>query len=81
MLAAAFAAGASCYAFYAMQPYLLELFGNPEAYSIAAIGATGSFWVAVVVPVIWAIVFAAVVPIRQASLNGIMPSEQRATVL
>jgi MFS family permease len=43
--------------------------------------ATGSFWVAVVVLVIWAIVFAAVVPIQQASLNGIMPSEQRVTVL
>jgi MFS family permease len=64
-----------------MQPYLLELFGNPETYSIAAIGATGSFWVVVVVLVIWAIVFAAVVPIQQASLNGIMPSEQRVTVL
>jgi MFS family permease len=125
MLAAPFSMGASFYAFYAMQPYLLELFGKPEAYGIAGlaaafiagaqiaggllvkqirklfsrrthamiwgvsvsiialaiIGATGNFWVAVVLLVIWAMVFACITPIRQAYLNGIIPSEQRATVL
>jgi MFS family permease len=125
MLGAPFAAGASFYAFYAMQPYLLELFGKTEAYGIAGlaaavvagaqivggllvkqirklfsrrthaiilsvvlsvvalavIGGTGNFWVAVVLLVVWAMVFAAVTPIRQAYLNGIIPSEQRATVL
>jgi MFS family permease len=125
MLGAPFAAGASFYAFYAMQPYLLELFGKSEAYGIAGlaaaviagaqivggllvkqirklfsrrthaiilstvlsvvalavIGWTSSFWVAIVLLVVWAMVFAAVTPIRQAYLNGIIPSEQRATVL
>jgi MFS family permease len=125
MLGAPFAAGASFYAFYAMQPYLLELYGKSEAYGIAGlaaaviagaqivggllvkqirklfsrrthaiilstvlsvvalavIGGTGNFWVAIVLLVVWAMVFAAVTPIRQAYLNGIIPSEQRATVL
>lgn len=39
MLAAPFTAGVSFYAFYAMQPYLLELFGDPTAYSIAGLAA------------------------------------------
>jgi len=125
MLGAPFAAGVSFYAFYAMQPYLLELYGKSEAYGIAGlaaaviagaqiiggllvkrirrlfsrrthaiimsvvlsvmalavIGGTGNFWVAVVLLVVWAMVFASVTPIRQAYLNGIIPSEQRATVL
>jgi MFS family permease len=125
MLTAPFSMGASFYAFYAMQPYLLELYGKPEAYGIAGlaaaviagaqiagglmvkqirklfsrrthamifgvsvsvaalaiIGATGNFWVAVVLLVVWAMVFACVSPIRQAYLNGIIPSKQRATVL
>jgi MFS family permease len=125
MLTAPFSMGASFYAFYAMQPYLLELYGKPEAYGIAGlaaaviagaqiaggllvkrirklfsrrthaiiwgvgvsvaalaiIGATGSFWVAVVLLVAWAMVFACTGPIRQAYLNGIIPSEQRATLL
>lgn len=39
MLASPFTAGVSFYAFYALQPYLLELAGNPEAYGIAGITA------------------------------------------
>jgi MFS family permease len=39
MLAAPFTAGVGIYAFYAMQPYLLELFGDPTAYSIAGLAA------------------------------------------
>jgi predicted MFS family arabinose efflux permease len=125
MLTAPFTLGASFYAFYAMQPYLLELFGKSEAYGIAGlaaaviagaqivggllvkqirklfsrrtqaiilstilsvvalalIGGTNNFWVAIVLLVVWAMVSAAVNPIRQAYLNGIIPSEQRATVL
>lgn len=125
MLSAPFSAGVSFFAFYAMQPYLLELYGQTDAYGIAGlaaataagaqiiggllaahirrlfarrthvlmlgvvvstlalvlIGFTDSFWVAVSLLVVWAIVFAAVNPIRQAYLNGIIPSKQRATVL
>ncbi len=41
MLSAPFTGGAAIYAFYALQPYLLELYGNPNAYSIAGIAAAG----------------------------------------
>jgi MFS family permease len=125
MLGAPFAAAAGFYAFYAMQPYLLELYGDPQAYGVAGlaaalvagaqiaggflvrqirrlffrrthvlilgaaagtaalavIGWTGSFWVAVSLLVLWAVGFAASTPIRQAYLNGLIPSEQRATIL
>jgi MFS family permease len=125
MLAAPFTAGVGIYAFYAMQPYLLELWGDSEAYSIAGLAAaivagsqivggylapriralferrttalilgtstsalvlallgfTDAFWVALFLLVIWGMVFAALMPIRQAYLNGMIPSQQRATVL
>ena len=125
MLMAPFTAGTSVYVFYAMQPYLLELYGEGGAYGIAGlaaaviagaqivggilasqvrkafkrrtgviitasifsvgtlvlIGATGSFWVALVGLVLWAMSFAAMGPIRQAYVNGLIPSSQRATVL
>jgi MFS family permease len=125
MLAAPFASGVGIYTFYALQPYLLELWGNPKAYSIAglaaaivagaqilggylaplfrrmfrkrtsalilatlasaavlaALGLTNSFWVALVLLTVWAMVFAAEMPIRQAYVNDMIPSRQRATVL
>ncbi len=125
MLGAPFAMAAGIYAFYAMQPYLLELWGHPQAYgvaglaaaliagaqiaggllvkqvrrllfrrthalilgaaagtaSLAVIGWTSNFWVAVSLLVLWAVAFAAGTPIRQAYLNGLIPSEQRATIL
>ena len=125
MLASPFTMGVSIFAFYAMQPYLLELYGNPQAYGIAGlaaaivagaqilggilvpylskiinrrttallvglflssavlliIGLIPNFWVAVSMLVIWALMFAALTPIRQSFLNELIPSEQRATVL
>jgi MFS family permease len=39
MLAAPFTLGVGIYGFYAMQPYLLELYGNPEAYVVAGLSA------------------------------------------
>ena len=39
MLAAPFRTGVGFYAFYAFQPYLLELYGDPNAYSIAGLAA------------------------------------------
>lgn len=39
MLTAPFVAGVSFYGFYALQPYLLELWGNSEAYALAGITA------------------------------------------
>jgi MFS family permease len=125
MLAAPFASGVGIYTFYALQPYLLELWGDEGAYSIAglaaaivagaqilggylapyfrqlfrkrttalilatflsvgilaALGLTNSFWVALALLTGWAMVFAAEMPIRQAYLNDMIPSRQRATVL
>ncbi len=125
MLASPFSAGVGIYAFYAMQPYLLELYGDSGAYSIAGlaaaivagaqiaggllvgpirrlfarrttllvtatamaaasllvIGLTGNFWVALAALVVWAMLFAASGPVKQAYLNGLIPSQQRATVL
>ena len=39
MLSAPFAGGVSMFAFYAMQPYLLQLYGNSRAYAIAGAAA------------------------------------------
>jgi MFS family permease len=125
MLAAPFSFGVGIYAFYAMQPYLLDLYGDEQAYSIAglaaaiiagaqiiggmaaprvrllfqrrttailgglllevgllaALGLTTAFWVAVGLLVLWGLTAAATLPIRQAYMNGLIPSAQRATVL
>ena len=35
MLGALFAGGVGIYAFYALQPYLLQLYGNPRAFGVA----------------------------------------------
>ncbi len=125
MLEALFTGGVGIYAFYALQPYLLELYGDPEAYQVAglvaaivagsqilggvvaprvralftrrtspllllgatgglAIGAAGlieSFWAVIALIVVWGLTFAATRPIRQAYLNGMIASKQRATIL
>jgi MFS family permease len=125
MLAAPFSTGVGFFAFYASQPYLLQLYGDPEAYSVAGlaaalfagaqiaggllvpyvrrlfrrrtdavlvatigtvvilaiIGWTSSFVVALVLLALWAMTFAVEGPLRQAFINGLIPSEQRATVL
>jgi MFS family permease len=125
MLSSPFLFGVVAFAGYATQPYLLRLYGDERAYSIAGLaaaiiagaqiaggmasarirrlfrrrtsalltgalvstgalallGVTTSFWVAVALLVVWGLLFAATLPIRQAYLNGLIPSEQRATVL
>ena len=125
MLAAPFGSGVAIYAFYAMQPYLLELYGRKESYAtagvaaalvagaqiaggylvpqahrlfrrrtsvllagvvasavaLAIVGLVPSFAAALTVLAVWAVAFAATTPITQAFLNGLIPSEQRATVL
>ena len=125
MLSAPFAGGIGIFVFYAMQPYLLQLYGSTDSYSIAGIaaaivagaqivggflvpyvgkvfrhrttillagsiasvaalalmGLVPNFWVVLGVLTVWSIVFAATTPIRQSYINGLIPSEQRATVL
>lgn len=125
MVAAIFSSSVGFYAFYALQPYLLELYGNTAAYWVAGMAAAlvaGSqivggalagkirglvqkrttliigmtalsclvlisfglihnFYAALVLVSIWGMTFAAVMPVRQAYLNAMIPSKQRATVL
>ena len=125
MLASPFTAGVGFYAFYALQPYLLELYGDPTAYGIAGlvaaivagaqiVGGLAAPWirklfqrrtsallltaaassvtlaligvfehlsVVIALIVVWGLLFAASMPIRQAYLNGLIPSQQRATIL
>ena len=58
------------------------IFGTfASAIALLFIGITTNFAVAVVMLVVWAASFAVVGPIRQAYLNKLIPSEQRATVL
>jgi MFS family permease len=48
---------------------------------LALIGLVSNFWVALALLAVWGIMFAAAMPVRQAFLNGLIPSDQRATVL
>jgi len=48
---------------------------------LVALGVTSLFWFAVGFLVIWGFVFAVAGPVRQAYLNDMIPSKQRATVL
>lgn len=125
MLAAPFTAGVGIYVFYALQPYLLELWGDPKAYSIAglaaaivagsqvaggflapmvrrlfrrrtttillsaaaaiavllSLGLIRNFWPALLLLTVWGVVYSVEGPVRQAYLNDLIPSKQRATVL
>lgn len=125
MVEAVFTGGVGIYGFYALQPYLLELYGDPEAYQIAGlaaaivagaqilggiaaprirrrfhrrtsaliaiaalstltlalVGAIESFWPVIGLTVVWGLLFAASMPIRQSYINGLIPSRQRATIL
>lgn len=125
LLAAPFTGGVTIYVAYALQPYLLELWGDGTAYGIAGlaaallaaarivgglvtpylrrvfirrtsmllvtlgpsvvvvllIGLIPNFWAVLVLVVLWGLLGAAAEPVRQAYLNGMIPSQQRATVL
>jgi MFS family permease len=125
IFASPFASGVGIYAFYALQPYLLELYGDQGAYSIAglaaailslaqiaggvlaarirtlfarrttlvigaslgsasvlmALGLTNFFWLALILLTVWGFASAVADPVRQAYLNEMIPSKQRATVL
>jgi MFS family permease len=125
MVESLFTGGVGIYGFYALQPYLLELYGDPDAYQIAGlsaaivagaqilggmsaprirrlfrrrtsallvtaalstialvmVGLVESFWPVIAFTVVWALLFAATMPIRQTYMNGLIPSRQRATIL
>lgn len=52
-----------------------------SAGALLFIGLTPSFWLALALLTVWGVVFAAVIPVRQAFINGLIPSEERATIL
>ena len=52
-----------------------------SAIVLAAVGLLPSFWTAIVLMTLWGLVLATVMPVRQAFVNALIPSEQRATVL
>jgi predicted MFS family arabinose efflux permease len=125
VLAGPFAMGTALYAFYAAQPYLLQLYGDMKSIAVAGIAAAGiagtqiagglaapilrrhirrrthiltassavtavalvlvgfvpSFVVVVGLLVVWAMAFAAAMPVRRAYVNALIPSQQRATIL
>jgi MFS family permease len=49
--------------------------------ALALLGLIENFWVVVALLAVWGVMFAAEMPVRQAYLNGLIPSAQRATVL
>jgi MFS family permease len=125
MVEALVTGGVAIYGLYALQPYLLELRGDPHAYEIAGlsaaivagaqmlggtlagrvrgrfehrvsaliamsgvtvlaialIGTVHSFWAVIALTVVWSLALSATTPIRQAYINGLIPSQQRATIL
>jgi sugar phosphate permease len=48
---------------------------------LALIGIVANFWIVVVLIMLWALVSYIGTPIRQAYLNGMIPSQERATIL
>jgi MFS family permease len=52
-----------------------------SAIMLATIGLVPRFWVVVMLLVLWALMFAAMTPVREAYLNGLIESRERATVL
>jgi MFS family permease len=48
---------------------------------LGLIGVFGSFWAVLGLIVVWAVLFAASTPVRQSYINGLIPSQQRATIL
>ena len=116
--------GRGFYVFYAIQPYLLQLYGDPNAYSIAGLAAalfagvsmvggllvpwarrlfrrrttalllglladivilvlivSASFVFVIALLTVSSILASIERPLRQAFINGVIPSPQRATVL
>ncbi|BAS08813.1 major facilitator superfamily MFS_1 protein [Arthrobacter sp. Hiyo4] len=60
---------------------VLVVSSSVGALILVALGITRVFWVALLLLVLWALISAAGTPVRQAYLNDMIASKQRATVL
>ncbi|MEU4391951.1 MFS transporter [Kribbella sp. NPDC023855] len=60
---------------------VLLLTATVTAVMLLLIGLVTNFWLAMILLAAWAIMFSTAVPVRQALLNRLIPSAQRATVL
>lgn len=60
---------------------VLILSGVVSASILVVLGFTNVFWVALALLTFWAMVDSAATPVRQAYVNDMIPSKQRATVL
>jgi MFS family permease len=49
--------------------------------ALVLIGTVESFWPVIAATTAWGLLFAATMPIRQTYINGMIPSQQRATIL
>ena len=49
--------------------------------ALVGLGLAGQFWSALVLIMVWALLASAGMPLRQAYVNGLIPSQQRATIL
>jgi MFS family permease len=67
--------------FFARRTDALLIGGVLNVVLLVLVGLVSSFWIALVLLAGWALVFAIEAPLRQAFLNGLIPSQQRATVL
>jgi MFS family permease len=67
--------------FFSRRTDALILGGILNVILLAVIGLTSNFLVALGLLAAWCLVFAMETPLRQAFINGLIPSEQRATVL
>jgi MFS family permease len=66
---------------FARRTHVLLLATALSVASLLALGLTSRFAVAIAVLVVWGLAFSITMPMRQAYLNGLVPSAQRATVL
>ena len=66
---------------FSRRTHALILGGFLNVGFLVLIGLINSFVVALVLFAVWALIFAFEAPLRQAFINGLIPSEQRATVL
>jgi MFS family permease len=60
---------------------VLLITSGVSAVALLVMGLVATFWMALAALAVWGVMFAAAMPVRQAFLNGLIPSAQRATVL